>query len=54
MKRTTKLLGLLLVVALMCGCKEDNWLDWKLQNELWLQEERRHSNHSDRFAIQVY
>ena len=34
MKRTTKLLGLLLVVALMCGCKEDNWLDWKLQNEL--------------------
>lgn len=38
MKKTTKLLSLLLVVVLMCGCKEDNWLDWKLQNELWLQD----------------
>lgn len=19
-----------------CGCKVDNWMDWKLQNEMWL------------------
>lgn len=29
---------LFLLTALMCGCKEDNWTDWKLQNELWLEE----------------
>lgn len=37
MKRTTKLLSLLLVIVLVSGCKQENWLDWKLQNELWLQ-----------------
>lgn len=37
MKKTTKLLSLLLVVVLVSGCKQENWLDWKLQNELWLQ-----------------
>lgn len=36
MKRTTKLFSLLLITVLICGCKQDNWLDWKLQNELWL------------------
>lgn len=24
--------------VLLCGCKEDNWMDWKLQNEMWLVE----------------
>lgn len=37
MKKTTKLLSLLMVIVLVCGCKQENWLDWKLQNELWLQ-----------------
>jgi FKBP-type peptidyl-prolyl cis-trans isomerase len=37
MKRTTKLFSLLLIAVLICGCKQENWLDWKLQNELWLQ-----------------
>lgn len=32
-----KLLYILpLVAVLLCGCKEDNWMDWKLQNEMWL------------------
>ena len=36
--KTTKIFTLLLVAVLICGCKQDNWLDWKLQNELWLQD----------------
>ena len=27
---------LLLGVVVLCSCKENNWLDWKSQNELWL------------------
>ena len=23
---------------LLAGCKQDNWMDWKLQNELWLEQ----------------
>ena len=34
--KTTKIVTLLLLAALVCGCKQENWLDWKLQNELWL------------------
>ena len=34
-----KLMILLAAAALLfTGCKEDNWMDWKLQNELWLQQ----------------
>ncbi len=29
--------GLLLIAAIIVGCKQDDWLDWKAQNELWLQ-----------------
>jgi len=28
--------GIVAFVALFTGCKENNWLDWKVQNELWL------------------
>jgi len=31
-------IGLLLMVVALSGCKQDNWLDWKAQNELWLIE----------------
>ncbi len=24
------------VILLFAGCKEDNWMDWKAQNEMWL------------------
>lgn len=34
--KTTKIVTLLLLAALVCGCKQENWLNWKLQNELWL------------------
>jgi FKBP-type peptidyl-prolyl cis-trans isomerase len=27
---------LLLGVVVLCSCKENNWLDWKSRNELWL------------------
>ena len=36
MKKTTKLFCLLLIATLVCGCKQENWADWKVQNELWL------------------
>lgn len=36
MKKTTKLFCLLLIVTLVCSCKQENWADWKVQNELWL------------------
>ena len=35
--KTTKIVSLLLILVLVCGCKRDGWLDWKIQNELWLQ-----------------
>lgn len=34
--KTTKILSLLLVVLLVSGCKQNDWLDWKTQNEMWL------------------
>ena len=36
MKKTTKLFCLLLIATLVCSCKQENWADWKVQNELWL------------------
>lgn len=36
--KTSKIFSLLLIIVLVCGCKKDNWLDWKVQNEIWLQE----------------
>jgi len=33
----SKIIVLLAAVALLfAGCKEDNWMDWKVENELWL------------------
>ncbi len=34
--KTNKIISLLLIVLLACSCKQNNWLDWKTQNELWL------------------
>lgn len=37
MKHTA--LYLIAVLALfLTGCKQDNWIDWKLENELWLRQ----------------
>lgn len=38
MKHTTKLLTLLLLILLANACKQNDWLDWKTQNELWLKQ----------------
>ena len=27
-----------LLALLMVGCKENNWMEWKVQNELWLEQ----------------
>ena len=35
MKHLNYLLLIMLSVVLF-SCKEDNWLDWKAQNEMWL------------------
>lgn len=32
------ILSALLLAVVFTGCKQDNWLDWKAQNELWLIE----------------
>ena len=33
-----------LLAVLLCGCKEDNWMDWKLQNEMWLEANAHNEN----------
>lgn len=38
MKRIAKTISLLLVIVLVCGCKRDGWIDWKIQNQIWLQD----------------
>lgn len=37
MKHLLYILTLVLAIA-MTGCKESQWMDWKTQNELWLQQ----------------
>lgn len=40
-----KLLYILpLLALLLVSCKQDNWMDWKLQNEMWL-EANKHNEH---------
>ena len=36
--KTTKIFALLCMIMLVSGCKQNNWLDWKTQNELWLEQ----------------
>lgn len=36
--KTIKILSLLCAALLLSGCKQNNWLDWKTQNELWLEQ----------------
>lgn len=33
-----KIFFFLATAILLAGCQEDNWMDWKAQNELWLQQ----------------
>ena len=34
--KTKTIIVLLLSLVALSGCKQNNWLDWKTQNELWL------------------
>ena len=34
--KTIKTILLLLCVITICSCKQNDWLEWKAQNELWL------------------
>mgnify|MGYP003299875679 CR=1 FL=1 len=36
--KTTKIFSLLFVIILITSCKQNDWLDWKTQNELWLEQ----------------
>jgi FKBP-type peptidyl-prolyl cis-trans isomerase FklB len=36
--KTIKIWSLLCVILLVSGCKQNNWLDWKTQNELFLMQ----------------
>ncbi|MCM1035332.1 MAG: FKBP-type peptidyl-prolyl cis-trans isomerase [Paludibacter sp.] len=35
---------LLLLTLIVSACKQDNWIDWKLQNQLWLQQKSTESD----------
>ncbi len=35
-----KLYILLAIGAMLMGCKENKWMDWKAQNDLWLEQNR--------------
>lgn len=30
----------IVLICLLSSCKQDNWIDWKLQNELWLEQNK--------------
>ena len=32
--------SLLLFVVTLAGCKENKWIDWKTQNEMWLENNK--------------
>ena len=36
--KTKQIILLSFILVALLGCKPNNWLDWKTQNELWLQE----------------
>lgn len=36
--KTKQIILLSIFLVALLGCKPNNWLDWKTQNELWLQE----------------
>ena len=36
--KTRTIIVLLLSLVALSGCKQNNWLDWKTQNEIWLAE----------------
>ena len=37
----SKIIIFLLAVLSLAGCKENKWMDWKVQNEAWLQQNKR-------------
>ena len=36
--KTKQIILLSIILVALLGCKPNNWLDWKTQNEIWLQE----------------
>ena len=42
--KTLKIFSLLLVVVLAAtSCKQNNWLDWKTQNQIWLEQNEKNA-----------
>ena len=47
-----KILILSLLVGLFAGCTENQWMDWKVQNDLWLEQNIiRHEGDSSFFVL---
>lgn len=36
-----KVIGACLAALLLVGCKQNNWMEWKVQNELWLAQKAK-------------
>lgn len=39
--KTIKLIWMLLCIVALSSCKQNNWLDWRTQNELWLENNKQ-------------
>ena len=39
--RTFIILACTICSFMLSGCKENNWMDWKVQNEVWLEQNRQ-------------
>lgn len=38
MRKQIYIIAATVLTVMLAGCKQDNWLDWKLQNELFMQQ----------------
>lgn len=43
MKKTHYILVALMSI-MVCSCKQNNWIDWKTQNELWMEQNKWKEN----------
>lgn len=51
--KTIKIISLFILILLASSCKQNNWLDWKTQNEMWLaQNAQRDSVHTTHTGLQ--
>lgn len=39
------------ITAVLGGCKKNDWLDWKAQNELWLEQNKLNHANDEKFHV---